>query len=75
MPALYKWVHKHHHQQTYPDRAIIDTLNTGCVESQIGLYSQLGLLWAFGQLGLGSLAGGIWFFTMAGWMSVLEHDK
>jgi len=75
VPALYKWVHKHHHQQTYPDRAIIDTLNTGCVESQIGLYSQLGLLWAFGQLGLGSLAGGIWFFTMAGWMSVLEHDK
>ncbi|EOD32846.1 hypothetical protein EMIHUDRAFT_230210 [Emiliania huxleyi CCMP1516] len=55
VPVLYKWVHKHHHQQTYPDRAVIDTLNTGCVESQVGLYSQLALLWAFGKLGLDRL--------------------
>mmetsp|Transcript_46967 Transcript_46967/g.147681 ORF Transcript_46967/g.147681 Transcript_46967/m.147681 type:complete len:162 (+) Transcript_46967:676-1161(+) len=75
VPDLYKWVHKHHHQQTYPDRAVIDTLNTGCVESQVGLYSQLALLWAFGKLGLGSLPAGLWFFTLAGWMSVLEHDR
>ena len=33
-PVLYKWVHKHHHQQTYPDRAALDTFNTGCIESQ-----------------------------------------
>jgi len=75
VPVLYKWVHKHHHQQTYPDRAVIDTLNTGCVESQVGLYSQLALLWAFGKLGLGSLPASLWFFTLAGWMSVLEHDR
>ena len=35
VPALYKWVHKHHHQQTYPDRAALDTFNTGCIESQV----------------------------------------
>jgi hypothetical protein len=35
VPVLYKWVHKHHHQQTYPDRAAIDTFNTGCIESQV----------------------------------------
>ena len=75
VPALYKWVHRHHHQQTYPDRAAIDTLNTGCVESQVGLYLQLAVLWVFGELGLGNLPAGIWFFTIAGWLSVLEHDQ
>ena len=35
VPVLYKWVHKHHHQQTYPDRAAVDTFNTGCIESQV----------------------------------------
>ena len=35
VPLLYKWVHKHHHQQTYPDRAALDTFNTGCIESQV----------------------------------------
>ena len=35
VPALYIWVHKHHHQQSYPDRAAIDTFNTGSVESQV----------------------------------------
>ena len=40
VPVLYKWVHKHHHQQTYPDRAVIDTLNTGCVESQVGTHTR-----------------------------------
>ena len=75
VPALYKWVHKHHHQQTYPDRAALDTLNTGSVESQVGLYMQLGVLWSFGQLGFANLPAGIWFFTIAGYLSVLEHDK
>jgi len=75
VPALYTWVHKHHHQQTYPDRAALDTFNTGCVESQVGLYLQLGVLWACGLLGADDLPAGIWFFTIAGYLSVLEHDK
>jgi sterol desaturase/sphingolipid hydroxylase (fatty acid hydroxylase superfamily) len=76
VPALYKWVHKHHHQQTYPDRAALDTLNTGCLESQVGLYAQLGMLWGVDKLtGVHSLPGAIWFFTIAGWLSVLEHDR
>ena len=74
-PAAYKWVHRHHHQQSYPDRGVVDTLNTGCVESQVGLYLQLGVLWACGQLGVANLPAGIWFFTIAGYLSVLEHDK
>lgn len=75
VPALYKWVHRHHHQQTYPDRAALDTFNTGCVESQVGLYMQLAVLWACGELGVVSVPGGLWFVTIAGWLSVLEHDK
>lgn len=75
VPVLYKWVHKHHHQQTYPDRAAIDTFNTGCIESQIGLYLQLAVLSSWGELGLANLPGGIWFFTIAGYLSVLEHDS
>ena len=75
VPALYKWVHKHHHQQTYADRAAIDTFNTGCIESQIGLYMQLGVLAFWGEFGLANLPAGIWFFTTAGYLSVLEHDN
>jgi len=76
LPALYTWVHKHHHQQTYPDRPAVDTFNTGCVESQLGLYSQLGVLWACHTLlGVSNGLGAVWFFTLAGWLSVLEHDK
>ena len=146
-PVLYKWVHKHHHQQTYPDRAALDTFNTGCIESQarrlrppssvlrtpysvlrtphsvqlavaarpdltltwpspephpspdphpdpgphpdlplplplplllppqIGLYLQLAVLASWGELGLANLPAGIWFFTTAGYLSVLEHDS
>jgi len=73
--TLYTYVHKHHHQVEYPDRAALDTLNTGCVESQVGLYLQLATLWSFGQLGLAHLPAAIWFFTIAGYLSVLEHDK
>lgn len=76
IPVLYKWVHKHHHKQTYPDRAAIDTLNTGCFESQAGLYMQLAVLGLCGKyLGVSSLPGACWFFTLAGWLSVIEHDK
>ena len=76
VPELYTWVHKHHHQQTYPDRAAIDTLNTGCVESQVGLYSQLAVCWACGELfGVVDAGAAAMFFTMAGCLSVLEHDK
>ena len=65
-----------HHQQTYPDRAVLDTLNTGCVESQLGLYLQLGVLCGCERLlGVADLPAGIWFFTIAGYLSVLEHDK
>jgi sterol desaturase/sphingolipid hydroxylase (fatty acid hydroxylase superfamily) len=38
VPMLYKWVHKHHHQTSYPDRAAVDTFNTGCIESQVRFY-------------------------------------
>jgi len=76
VPALYTWVHKHHHQQTYPDRPAIDTLNTACLESQLGLYMQLATLVCYDKLfGIANLPAGIWFFTIAGWLSVLEHDK
>jgi len=76
VPALYKWVHKHHHQQSYPDRPAIDTLNTGCVESQIGLYLQLGTLWAADKLfGVANVPAGMLFIMAAGCLSVLEHDK
>jgi len=75
VPVLYTWVHRHHHQQTYPDRAALDTYNTGCVESQVGLYLQLGVLAGCAQLGAADLPAGIWFFTIAGYLSVLEHDK
>jgi len=76
VPALYTWVHKHHHQQTYPDRPAIDTLNTACLESQVGLYMQLATLWSFDKLlGLHNLPAGIWFFTIAGWLSIVEHDS
>lgn len=76
VPALFKWVHRHHHQQTYPDRAALDTFNTGCLESQLGLYAQIGVLWACEKLfGLGVVPGALLFFSAAGWMSVLEHDE
>jgi len=75
VPFLYKWVHRHHHQTRYPDRPAIDTFNTGCVESQLGLYAQIGVLWVCGALGVQDCAGGLWFITLAGWLSVLEHDK
>ena len=56
-----------HHLQKYPDRAAVDTLNTGCVESQLGLYLQLATLLACDRLlGVASLPAGIWFFTIAG---------
>ena len=75
-PVLYKWVHMHHHQQEYPDRPAIDTLNTGCVESQVGLYMQLAVLWGCGALlGVKDPLAAFAFFTIAGWLSVLEHDK
>jgi len=75
-PTLYTYVHRHHHQQTYPDRPAIDTLNTACLESQVGLYMQLGVMWSLDKLlHIHNLAAGIWFFTIAGWLSVLEHDK
>jgi sterol desaturase/sphingolipid hydroxylase (fatty acid hydroxylase superfamily) len=76
VPALYTWIHRHHHQQTYPDRPAIDTLNTHCVESQVGLYMQLVILVAWDKiLHIASLPAGIWFFTIAGYLSVLEHDS
>ena len=76
IPWLYMWVHQHHHQQSYPDRPALDTFNTGCVESQVGLYAQLAVLWGCRQfLGLGCIPGAVLFFTTAGWLSVLEHDK
>ena len=76
VPALYTWVHRHHHQQTYPDRPAVDTLNTHCVESQVGLYMQLGVLLAWEKLlHVANLPAGIWFFTIAGYLSVLEHDS
>jgi len=75
-PTLYNWVHRHHHQQTYPDRGAVDTFNTNCWESQLGLYSQLGTLWACDHLfGVANLPAAIWFFTIAGWLSVLSHDN
>jgi len=74
VPFLYKWVHRHHHQTQYPDRPAIDTFNTGCVESQLGLYAQIGVLWLCGAvLGVEDCAAGLWFITLAGWLSVLEH--
>jgi len=76
VPTLYKRVHKHHHQQTYPDRPALDTLNTGCVESQVGLYMQLAILWSCGHFfGVANLPAATMFITLAGWLSVLEHDK
>jgi len=75
VPAMYTWIHKHHHQQTYPDRPLIDTLNTGCFESQFGLYLQLAVLCGYGQIGLGNLPSAVWFFSICGWLSVLEHDS
>jgi len=76
VPALYKWVHKHHHQQTYPDRPALDTLNTSCVESQVGLYSQLAMLWSCDKLlGAANVPAATAFLMLAGWLSVLEHDK
>ena len=73
---LFRWVHRHHHQQTYPDRGLVDTFNTCCIESQVGLYMQLGVLWAFDRgLGYSSLPGAIWFFSIAGLLSVLSHDN
>ena len=42
---------------------------------QIGLYLQLAVLSSWGELGLANLPGGIWFFTIAGYLSVLEHDS
>jgi len=76
VPILYKWIHRHHHHQIYPDRAALDTLNTGCAESQIGLYLQLTVLLCADKLfGIADLPAGIWFFTIAGYLSVLEHDK
>eukprot|EP00966_Prymnesium_polylepis_P274979 6353688-Prymnesium_polylepis.1 len=66
VPTLYTWVHKHHHQQTYPDRPAIDTLNTACLESQLGLYMQLAVLYLGDQLfGIANLPAGIWFVTVA----------
>ena len=76
MASLIRWVHRHHHQQTYPDRGLVDTFNTCCIESQVGLYMQLGVLWAFDRgLGYSSLPGAIWFFSIAGLLSVLSHDN
>lgn len=74
-PVFYQYIHKHHHQQKYPDRGAIDTFNTGCIESQVGLHLQLAVLWLSKLLGLSSLPAAIWFFSIAGWLSVLEHDK
>ena len=42
---------------------------------QVGLYMQLGVLGCWGELGLANLAAGICFFTIAGCLSVLEHDR
>ena len=36
---------------------------------------QLAVLACWGELGLANLAAGIWFFTIAGFLSVLEHDR
>ena len=43
--------------------------------AQIGLYLQLAVLASWGELGLANLPAGIWFFTTAGYLSVLEHDS
>ena len=77
VPLLYTYVHRHHHQTTYPQRGLADTLDTSPVESQIGLYLQLGTLYAYGAVGgeaFQSLPAAIWFFTIAGALSVLSHS-
>ena len=69
VPTLYTWVHKHHHQQTYPDRPAIDTLNTACLESQLGLYMQLAVLYLGDQLfGIANLPAGIWFVVTTAYL-------
>ena len=71
-----RWVHKHHHQQTYPCRPALDTLNTGGIESGVGSYLQLAVLWLCGEgLGVADAPAALAFFEIAGWLSVLEHDK
>jgi hypothetical protein len=71
-----RWVHRHHHQQTYPCRPALDTLNTGAIEAAVGSYLQLAVLWACGSLlGVVHVPAALAFFEIAGWLSVLEHDR
>ncbi|KAL1519185.1 hypothetical protein AB1Y20_003445 [Prymnesium parvum] len=36
-PALYRWVHKHHHRNTYPARGYVDAANEHPVEQVVAL--------------------------------------
>ena len=54
----------------------LDTLNTGAIEAAVGSYLQLAVLWACGSLlGVVHVPAALAFFEIAGWLSVLEHDR
>jgi len=50
MPALYPWIHKHHHRQVAPFRGNTDGINVHPVEYIIGEYLHLACYWMLGRV-------------------------
>jgi len=76
VPALYPYIHKHHHHQAVPFRGTYDGINTHPVEFLFGIY-----LHFFSILVLEQVAGEVYgssvalFLIVTGFMASLNHTR
>ena len=76
IPAIYPYIHKHHHRQCQPFRGTFDGINTHPVEFIFGEFLHLFAIYLVGRLlPTVHFCGGIMFLLLGGIMASLNHTR
>lgn len=71
IPAIYPWIHKHHHRQLAPTRGTIDGVNTHPIEYTTGLYLHILCLHLIPM----HIYGLMGFFSITSFMASINHTR